>query len=202
MRPPRPPSDDHALVTRISSADDGDAHAAFRDLYLAYAPPLVGYASAVVHDNAAAEDLVHDVFTAIWNARREWRPAGSVAAYLYRAARNRALDYRDRSAVRHRVSIDAVDDDLLELTEPMDVTYEAESAGETLSAAVTRAIAALPERRRLALTLRVVHGMEYDDVARVLNVSPTAARILVTRAREALQSLRHTLRGSDAEPDG
>jgi RNA polymerase sigma factor (sigma-70 family) len=63
------------------------------------------------------------------------------------------------------------------------------AAANELEALVQRAIDALPERRRLALMLRLVHQMSFAEVGEVMQISEKAAFILVSRARAALQPL-------------
>jgi RNA polymerase sigma-70 factor (ECF subfamily) len=60
---------------------------------------------------------------------------------------------------------------------------------EELDQAVVRAIAELPERRRIAMTLRWKHEMSSLEIARVLRTTPEAVRTLLTRARADLASL-------------
>jgi RNA polymerase sigma-70 factor (ECF subfamily) len=72
-------------------------------------------------------------------------------------------------------------------TAPMDQQLVLEA--EELAKAVGRAIADLPERRRIAMTLRWKHDMSSLEIARVLATTPEAVRTLLTRARADLASL-------------
>ncbi len=178
--------EDRAVVERIRA---GDART-FDALYLGHFRALLGVAYHLVGSTAEAEEIVQDVFAEVWRRRGMWAPVAGVSAYLFRAVRNRALDVRARTRVAH------------------DVRTAARAAGESLAAAdgaiaaddalmareldtaLARAVAALPERRRLALTLRVCHGMSYAQIATVLGVSAAAAMVLVARARSSLGGLR------------
>lgn len=70
---------------------------------------------------------------------------------------------------------------------PMDQQLSLEA--EELAKAVGRAIASLPERRRIAMTLRWKHDMSSLEIARVLGTTPEAVRTLLTRARADLAAL-------------
>jgi RNA polymerase sigma-70 factor (ECF subfamily) len=59
------------------------------------------------------------------------------------------------------------------------------------TAAVHRTIAALPRRQREVLVLRHLEGMGYDEIAVILNITPSTARV---HARAALESMRDALR--------
>jgi RNA polymerase sigma-70 factor (ECF subfamily) len=52
---------------------------------------------------------------------------------------------------------------------------------------IDRTIAALPERRRVALTLRWADGLEYQEIADILEISVDNAYMLVARAREQVR---------------
>jgi len=65
----------------------------------------------------------------------------------------------------------------------------AKYANFRVDAQVGRAIADLPERRRIAMTLRWKHDMSSLEIARVLGTTPEAVRTLLTRARADLASL-------------
>ena len=54
---------------------------------------------------------------------------------------------------------------------------------------MTKALAALPERRRLAMTLRWKHDLPAPEIARVLGTTPQAVRHLLMRAREEIAAL-------------
>jgi RNA polymerase sigma-70 factor (ECF subfamily) len=190
-------SEEDASIARIRA---GDA-AAFDTLYLTYYRELWRFAYGLVRSRALAEEIVHDVFTAIWEGHARWTPAARLAYYLYRAVRNRAITLRrhERVVVRVETQINRrqtrCDPDIHEAGvipgagEPSRAPdVEAELA--ELTAALDRAIADLPERQRLALTLRVHHQLSYADIADVLGVSIPAATILVVRARATLRPVR------------
>ncbi len=173
---------DAVLIGRIQAGDEE----AFCDLYAEHALTLVRYATTVLGDRESAEDVVQDVFMSIWERRGTWEPRGSVTAYIYRAVRNRVLDVRSHRRIVDRTSNDALHD-------PTSFIPRVELADERLilneqSSVLARAIAALPERRRIALIMRAVHRVEYATIAETLGVTEQAARILVARARESLRS--------------
>jgi RNA polymerase sigma-70 factor (ECF subfamily) len=171
---------DAALVARIRGGDT----AAFRELYLASVISLIGVARNILHDASEAEDVVQDVFVSVWNRRAEFQPARTMA-YLVGAVRKHALDRVRHLQIVHRVAHE--EHDLppamsAALAAPDDLAARAE-----LSAALGQVVAQLPERRRTALLLRILHGMSYSEIAAVLGVGETAAHMLVTRTLAALR---------------
>lgn len=173
--------EDTELVSRVRSGD----LEVFRTLYLRTYDSLVGFASALTVSRADAEEVVQDVFAAVWERRTTWTPVRSVASYLFAAVRNRSSKVRAHGAVVARAERDVEGVTSLasgELPVQPDVAVEVED----LRRAVSRAVALLPKRRRLALALRFGEGMSYAEIGDVLGVSEHAATLLVARAREAI----------------
>jgi RNA polymerase sigma-70 factor (ECF subfamily) len=106
-------------------------------------------------------------------------------AYLFRAVRNRALNYlRDRKA-RRAAPLHAARDVPRQDADPgADLRY-----GE-LVAAYHAAVDALPERRRLAFRLSRLYGLTYEEIADVMDVSVNTVR---TQMAAALAHLRDRL---------
>lgn len=167
----------------------GDSQA-FDALYLAYAQPLFDRAFGILGARHDAEELVQDIFVAIWQRRAEWAVDGSVAGYLFRAVRNRAINH-----LRHRRVVRELEEELLRDTQHAGavssppVPIDQEVAAADLETLIQCAIDELPERRRLALTFRLVHQMTFAEVGEAMGISEKAAFILVSRARDALQPL-------------
>src|SRR2546427_11523414 len=87
---------DAQLMQRLAHGDV----AALKRLIDVYWVPLLGYATRVLQQPDAAEDVAQETFVRIWERRNEWRPEGSPRAYLYHIARNLALNERRRVRVR------------------------------------------------------------------------------------------------------
>ncbi|MBI4522171.1 MAG: sigma-70 family RNA polymerase sigma factor, partial [Gemmatimonadetes bacterium] len=77
--------------------DDTEAFEALIDLYWA---PLIKYAMHLLGSADSAEDVVQETFIRVWRRRTGWSPRGSAEGYLYRVARNLALDEIKRTRIR------------------------------------------------------------------------------------------------------
>jgi RNA polymerase sigma-70 factor (ECF subfamily) len=186
------------LVARIRTGDE----CAFESLYLAYHDALWRYAMGYVHAPAVAEELVQEVFLALWRDRANWVVSSSICAWLYGATRNHALNHLRHGRVVARFNASA------EVDRPEQSTGASTPAGmgrpspdaqllvETgeLERAVAEAISVLPERRRVAITLRWKHDLSAAEIAHVLGTTPDAVRVLLTRARQDLAGLLERLR--------
>jgi RNA polymerase sigma-70 factor, ECF subfamily len=79
-----------AQLRAIASGDQAVFAAMFRE----YLPRFIAYASGLLAgDNQAAEDVVHDAFTAIWQQSGSYNGLGSAAGWMRRIVRNKAIDY-------------------------------------------------------------------------------------------------------------
>ena len=178
-------AEDAALVNRVR---EGEVEA-FQALYLSQYRPLVGFANAYVHSFAQAEELVQDVFAAVWERRHTWEAPGGPVAYLFAAVRNRALHVLEHERIAGRIAHNVESDTAVPAmgTGPLAPDSAVEYA--ELRRAVAKAIAQLPRRRRVALALRTAHGMSYAEIAEALGVSVNSAMLLVSRARESIAPL-------------
>src|SRR4051812_41939804 len=96
----------------------------FNDAYRRLAPLALASANRVLRDEAAAEDVVQDVFVQLWIRPDSYNPArGSLASYVSMLARTRALD-RWRSRNARQSAVDRAEEGARVVTEP------AESAAE------------------------------------------------------------------------
>ena len=163
--------------------------AAFDTLYESHYERLWRFAYSFVRTRAIAQEIVHDVFLALWTGREHLQVHSTLDGYLYGAVRNHALKF-----VRHERIVERELDVALRMHESHG-TGEA-SPGilehierEEVAAALERAIDGLSERHRTAILLRWKHGMRYEEIAKVLGVSPQAARTLVLRVQGVLKQV-------------
>ena len=160
---------------------DGD-EAVFETLFRTFAPGLCGFLTRYVGEHAVAEELVQDVFLSLWDHRASVHINGSIQAYLFAAARNRALNYIEHERVvdRFRVSV------LTRMT-PADASVHGES--ECFAALEMQdALAQLPARCRLVFTLQRNHGMSYAEVASSLAISVKTVEVQMGRALRTLRA--------------
>jgi RNA polymerase sigma-70 factor (ECF subfamily) len=176
--------DDAAIVERIRGGDRD----AFDRLFHRYYARLWVYARRRSTSDDAASDVVQDVFAALWSTHERWRVRISIKAYLFGAVQRRVLHLRRHESVVGRAEAESVAAGVpLGLgASPIAADVLAE-AGER-SAAIARAVLALPERQRIALALWWRDEMTSSEIAEVLRVSPQAVRKLLGKAWEHLRT--------------
>jgi RNA polymerase sigma-70 factor (ECF subfamily) len=183
---------DDRLVAGMCAGDES----AFAMLYLTYHLPLWKFAYGYVRSREIAEELVQDVFLTLWRRRSDIGVRESIRAWLYAAVRNQAFKHQRHTGVVDRAGRDARFQDHVGdqgtnppgMGEPPIGAEDALHARE-LEAAIAHAVEALPERRRLAVTLRWKHGLSIQEIAGVLGSTPESVRVLLMRARKDLAAL-------------
>lgn len=189
--PARAAADEQLECEWIERIRSGDA-TAFEALFRAYYRRLAGFCYRYVRSRELAEDVVHDVLVRFWDQRQQLE-LRDLRSYLFTAVRNEALNrlrnalverrWRDRILAERRV-------------EPAGGgANEAETRVEhtELAAALNRELAALPERCRLALTLRWQQQMSYAEIAEAMGISVKSVEVYLRRAMIALRAAHTTL---------
>lgn len=147
-----------------------------RDL-LAELPRLRRYARALVGERAAADDLVQDTLERAWTRAAQWRPGGSLRAWLFGIMHNLRVDQLRRPGLVTR----PLGDEDFEL--PTRATQADGLEIDDLDAALAR----LPEEQRAVLLLVAIEEMRYEDVAATLGIPLGTVMSRLARGRERLR---------------
>lgn len=143
---------------------DGEV-TAFDTLYQKYHQPVYANILKLVKQPQAAEDILQDVFGALWINRLTISRDRSVAGWLFVVSYNKSLKFLNK-AVREKVSfLQALPVELAEDTDlsPMETEFQLRIIDE--------AIGQLPMQKRLAFTLCKLEGKTYEEAARILGIS-------------------------------
>jgi RNA polymerase sigma-70 factor (ECF subfamily) len=184
------PSEDAALVARTLKGD-GDA---FRQLVEKYQKPVYWIAYDVLLDAEEARDVAQETFLRVHGALATFDPGRDFLNWLYRIARNIAID-----ALRRRRRRATPVDDLTAV--PVDAERsdgpDAASHDETRRR-VDRVLAELPVEYRLALTLKEILGVSPREIAEITDTSYPTARWRLHRARQMFKALWEERYGAPA----
>jgi RNA polymerase sigma-70 factor, ECF subfamily len=136
----------------------------------------------MVGEEALAEDLVGETFLQVCRARGKFRAGAEFTPWLFTVARNLARGELRKRAVRTRVLgwLGRLEETEVDPWQP-----EREAQAE----AVRKALGALPEDQRTAVTLKEYEGLSYREVGLVLGCTEEAARARTYRARQTLRTL-------------
>lgn len=175
---------DFALMERIGAGD----HQAFRELVERHQNAVIGTVAKMLGNASESEDIAQQVFLRIWRNAKRYRPDAKFTTYLYTITRNLVFNETRRKSRKKEVSSDEREENSNQLIEASpDRQPDAELLQAELQQAVDDAIAALPETQRMAVVLRRYEQLSYEEIATVLNLSVSAVKSLLFRARTALR---------------
>jgi len=178
-------ADDQLLVER---AQKGDKRA-FDLLVLKYQHKIAKLIMRYVRDPAEALDVSQEAFIKTYRALPNFRGDSAFYTWLYRIAINTAKNHL--VAMKRRpidFEVDLQDPDSYEINARLqDVdTPERIAQREELRETVEDAIAGLPDELRIAIVLREIEGMSYEEIARAMDCPVGTVRSRIFRAREAI----------------
>ncbi len=166
---------DEALMRRYQRRLD---ERAFEALVARFSGPALAVAEGITGDRGLAEDAVQETFLRLVRSRKRYRPSRPFATWFYTILRNVCTDMLRRRARRQRALRGLASEPRRD--EEVDAGLEASDL-----------LGLLPPRDRAVLTLRVLHGLAFRDVAASLGISEEAAK---KRAQRALRRLRRLVR--------
>jgi RNA polymerase sigma-70 factor, ECF subfamily len=176
---------DKLLIKRVQRGDK----TAFDVLVLKYQQRVVNLVSRFVRNHADALDITQDAFLKAYRALPNFRGDSAFYTWLYRIAVNTAKNFL---ATQSRRSGDLHQDiSEIEQIEANDAlrdkaTPERLLLRDEIQSTVIAAIDELPEDLRMAIMLREVEGLSYEEIANVMECPIGTVRSRIFRAREAV----------------
>jgi RNA polymerase sigma-70 factor (ECF subfamily) len=174
---------DEALFARMRGGD----MTAFDRLYERYEVRLFAYLRAMLGSRSDAEEIFHDAFLATLEAAPPELAEGGFRAWIYRIARNRALNHR-RSAERHEKNVVAAARDAQREGTEGDAGHALEA--RQLDAALEGALRRLPAPLGELYHLRA-SGLSYEQIAGVIDVPLGTVK---SRMHQMVHALREELK--------
>jgi RNA polymerase sigma-70 factor (ECF subfamily) len=190
-----PRSDERQVVSLsdedlMAEAAEGNERA-FTELVTRYKSRVVNLVSRLLNDREASDDICQEVFVRVFLHRKNYRRGAKFSTWLFTIAANLAKnEIRRRKRRRNWTSLDEMQETLrdssLQLMDPR-ANREGDVEVRQLQGVVGAAIATLPERYRVALVLRDIEGLAYEDIAQVLRIPGGTVRSRINRARLMLK---------------
>ncbi len=188
---------DQQLVER---AQGGDKHA-FELLVAKYQRRLGRLISRFVRDAAEAEDVTQEAFIKAYRALPAFRGDSAFYTWLYRIGINTAKNHLLALGRRAPTSTTFDSEEAEEFEDAALLhevaTPENELMSKQVVAVVNASLQQLPEDLRMALTLREIEGLSYEEIAEVMNCPIGTVRSRIFRAREAVAANLRPLLGTN-----
>ena len=176
------PDDD--LINRSKAGD----LASFNLLVERYQNDVYNLALRMTSSPHTAEDVAQDTFISAFRNIERFRE-GNFRAWLLRIASNASLDELRRRKRKGGYSLD-------EMMDAPDSTFEvqeegrgpeAEAEAKELEALIQSGLSTLPEDQRLAIVLRDIQGLSYEEVAEAMKSSVGTVKSRISRGRSRLR---------------
>jgi RNA polymerase sigma-70 factor (ECF subfamily) len=159
---------------------------AFEELVRKYQPKVFSMALSFARNREAADDLAQEVFLKAYLALPRFHGKSEFGTWLYRISVNHIKDYLRKKGRAKEVSLEDVHEISFsdkEQTEKAERDREIESR-RTL---VQKFVGSLPEKYRIIVTLRDIQGLPYEEISRILKLSPGTVDSRLHRARRMLR---------------
>jgi len=169
---------DDALMVLYANGDQDAA----RSLTYRHAPKVLALSRRLLADRAEAEDVAQDAMLRLWKVAPDWRQGeAKVSTWLYRVASNLCVD---RLRKKKGANLD-------DIPEPADdkPSVEARMLTKDRARALQTAMAQLPLRQRLAVTLRHIEELNNPQIAEIMEISVEAVESLTARGKRTLAGL-------------
>ena len=193
---------DRELVSRVQRGD----MAAFDLLVRKYQHRVAAVISRYVADRSEVQDVAQETFLRAWRALGNFRGDAQFSTWLHRIAVNTAKNHLVSLNRRPPASdIDAEDAAQFESGGRLrdHDTPERELLRDEIERTVLRAVEALPEDLREAITMREAEGLSYEAIAERMDCPIGTVRSRIFRAREAIDAeLAPLLDDTDTGPRG
>lgn len=184
--------DEAQLVALVTQGDSR----AFAELAQRHLPAIETYATRILADQTAAQDIAQETLLVLWQRSSEFKPEKArLTTWLHRVAHNRCIDLlRRQKRETPMPSADIYDrqensaqgsgvNDVHDPTDIISVTSELDANPSAMDVALRR----LPESQRTALVLTYYQNLSNREVASVMNSSTRAVESLLCRARGNLK---------------
>ncbi len=151
----------------------------FEMAYKQYFSMLVGFAFQYVEDGDAAEDVVQEVFSNVWNQSDRLEIQTNLKSYLFGAVRNACLNH-----LRHQK---VVQSHANEIDEGAFASQEEFLEMDELQEKINQALDQLPEKRRQIFELSRFEDKKYHEIAEELDISVKTVETQMSRALKAMR---------------
>lgn len=179
---------DHDLIEQAKQGDED----AFAEIVRRYKNPIVNYLYRFLNDYEEAVDLAQETFVRVYFAIDRYHRGFAFSTYIYRIATNLAISEIRRRRRRRLLSLSGLfqsDHDETTEYQPRDerILPDAELVDDERSQVIAKAIAALPEKYRVAIILRDVQGRSYEEIAAIMELGLGTTKSRINRGRGLLR---------------
>ncbi len=167
---------DEILISKIKQDD----YSGFNLLFFKYYASLCTYVATIITDSTTAEDIVQDLFVKLWSDRKKIVIYKDIKHYLFRAAKNSAMNFLRAEKYRKKAMDNLEIPDFFEETE--------DSNQEEFLQKLEECIDKLPERSKQVLLLNRFEKLKQKEIGERLNISVKTIKNQLWKSLQYLKS--------------
>ena len=176
---------DSILIERFIAGNQN----AFELLVKRYQNRVVSIILRFVKNQDDATEIAQEVFLKVWKALPNFRGESAFYTWLYSIAANTAKNFLSTQSRRpqYTEAYDDEDNDFLDRQTPDNDTPENLLMTEELKSTIFNAIEHLSEDLKVAITLREIEGLSYEEIAQIMDCPIGTVRSRIFRARAIIE---------------
>ncbi|MDD8030416.1 MAG: sigma-70 family RNA polymerase sigma factor [Acidobacteriota bacterium] len=160
---------------------------AFTMLVRAYQNKVFGLAVNLVHNRETADDLVQEIFLKVYFSLPKFRFESEFSTWLYQIAINHIRDYlRKHKKEEKDLRLEDIPEPSLP-EEEVSLKMAEKQEEERRKILLKQKLEEMPEKYRLILSLRDIQGLSYEEISKILKLSPGTVDSRLFRARRLLR---------------
>lgn len=174
----------------IEKSLGGRGEDSFEELVRRYQRPITNYVYRMLNNYDASLDVTQEVFIKVYNSMARYSSDYKFSTWLYRIARNAAIDYMRRHSVSEQ-SIEAENADgsyQLQIESPRP-SPEQERERNEWRTEIESVVKCLPSAYRELILLRHAQDLSYDEIAEITNLPLGTVKNRLFRAREMMREI-------------
>jgi RNA polymerase sigma-70 factor, ECF subfamily len=159
-----------------------DNEAAFAEIYTRYKGVLYLHAYRMLGDEEEAQDILQELFTALWIRRKELTFVSALSSYLYQSVRNRVLD-----VIAHKKTEEKYIESLSQFMASGEYITDHKVRENELTLLIESEVARLPAKMKEIFELSRKENLSYKEIADELNISDKTVKKQVNNALKILR---------------
>lgn len=168
-------------ATRVIDLQKGDKRA-FDDFYHQYYQPVYRNISKLIYQHDIAEDILQEVFLALWEHRSKLDPERSVGGWLFVVSYNKSINWLKRNnEERNFVPVSAIYAFDIEETQVQEQIFENQVA------LINNAVDQLPLRKKQAFRLCKLEGRSYEEAGELLGITTDTVKEYVKTSSQIIR---------------
>ena len=160
------------------------------EIYNRYYKAMYNTSFRIVKNNFEAEDIMQDSFLKAFTKLENLKDVKTFGTWLKRIVINNSIYHYKKSIKKNEVPLDDILYKVEDNTEGIESNYEFTNLK---AQQVLNTMKMLKDNYRIALTLNLIEGYDYEEISTIMNISNANCRTTISRAKESLRQKLQTV---------